>query len=206
MIPGTEGPTTAALAQESSDDTIELELTREQGLALLRAAEAAPPIRRAEESRPLLAVSTYENFASRRTARVDFVCNVTFAVAVLGVAAAFLWPASHRHPLAPAVARTAPPPAAVVRPVVAEPQGPPVRVTNAFDPKEVFEFPQGTTETDAREAVAELLLSRAHERLAPRLAPRLASNLQPDHGTAVQQPEVFVTRLARAKEPLNGTN
>jgi hypothetical protein len=31
----------------------------------------------------------------------------------------------------------------------------------------VFQFPAGTSETSAREAVAELLLKRAQERLAP---------------------------------------
>jgi hypothetical protein len=82
-----------------------------------------------------------------------------------------------------------------------------VRIKNAFDATEVVEFPHGTTESEVREAVAELLLSRARDRRAERLALRRAGNLQPDRGAAVQQPDVFVTRLlARAKEPLNGTN
>jgi hypothetical protein len=33
--------------------------------------------------------------------RIDFVCNVTLAVAGLGIAVAFLWPASDQHPPAP---------------------------------------------------------------------------------------------------------
>jgi hypothetical protein len=41
-----------------------------------------------------------------------------------------------------------------------------VRVTNPFDATEVFEFPAATTKTDAREAVAELLLQRARDRRA----------------------------------------
>jgi hypothetical protein len=57
-------------------------------------------------------------------------------------------------------------------------------------------------ESEAREAVAELLLSRARDRRAEGLALRRAGNLQPDRGAAVPQHEVFVTRLlARAKEP-----
>ncbi|WP_129647867.1 hypothetical protein [Peristeroidobacter agariperforans] len=40
----------------------------------------------------------------------------------------------------------------------------PVRFANPFDADEVFEFPPGTTETQARDAVAELLLKRAMSR------------------------------------------
>jgi hypothetical protein len=201
MIPGSEGPTTAGSAHDSSDDTIELELTGEQELALSRAAEAARATARPDESGPVLSVPEYENFASRRVARIDFVCNVTFAVAVLGFAVASLWPASDRHPPAPAVTSAAP--LAEVAPAgPAEPQGAPVQIRNAFDATEVFEFPHGTTESEAREAVAELLLSRARDRRAEGLVLRRGGNLQPDRGAAVQQPEVFVTRLlARAKEP-----
>jgi hypothetical protein len=201
MIPGSEGPTTAGSAHDSSDDTIELELTGEQELALSRAAEAARATAPPDDSGPVLSVPEYENFASRRAARIDFVCNVTFAVAVLGIAVASLRPASDRHPPVPAVTSAAPlAEAAPAGP--AEPQGAPVQIRNAFDATEVFEFPHGTTESEAREAVAELLLGRARDRRAEGLALRRAGNLQPDRGAAVKQPEVFVTRLlARAKEP-----
>ena len=40
----------------------------------------------------------------------------------------------------------------------------PVRLTNPFDAKEVFEFSPGTTQDAAREAVAEILLKRAIKR------------------------------------------
>jgi hypothetical protein len=206
MIPGSEGPTTAGSAHDSSDDTIELELTGEQELALSRAAEAARSTVRPDESGPVLYVPEYENFTSRRSARIDFVCNVTFAVALLGIAVACLRPASDQHPPAPAVTSAAP--LAEVTPAgPAEPHGAPVRIQNAFDATEVFEFPPGTTESEAREAVAELLLSRARDRRARELALRRAGNLQPDRGSAVQQPEVFVTQVARPREgTLNGTN
>jgi hypothetical protein len=58
----------------------------------------------------------------------------------------------------------------VVRPVAAEfPTRPsednaPVRFINPFDATEVFTFPSGTSETQARRAVADLLLQRAHDR------------------------------------------
>ena len=206
MIPGSEGPTTAGSAHDSSDDTIELELTGEKELALSRDAEATRATAHPYESGSVLFMPEYENFASRRTARIDFVCNVTFAVAGVGIAVAFLWLASDRHPPAPVITSAAAAPVAEVAPAgPAEPQGAqgaPVRIKNAFDATEVFEFPHGTNESEAREAVTELLLSRARDRLPEGLALGRADNLQSDRGAAVQEPEVFVTRLlARAKEP-----
>lgn len=50
-------------------------------------------------------------------------------------------------------------------PVPEDPEQP-VRVRNPFDASEVFEFPPGTSEADAREAVADFLLQRATERRA----------------------------------------
>ncbi len=43
-------------------------------------------------------------------------------------------------------------------------QGEPVRFANPFDTDEVFEFPPGTTEAQARDAVADVLLKRAMSR------------------------------------------
>ena len=201
MIPGSEAPTIAGSAHDSSDDTIELDLTGEEALALSRAAEAPRATAHSDESGPVLSVPEYKNCAFRRTARIDFVCNVIFAVAVPSITVALLWPAPDRHPPAPAVASAAP--LAEVAPAgPPEPQGAPVRIKSAFDATEVFEFPPGTTESEAREAVAELLLSRARDRRAEGLALKHAGNRQPDRGTEIQQPEVLVTRLlARAKEP-----
>ena len=48
--------------------------------------------------------------------------------------------------------------------VQAELVGEPVRVANPFDASEVFEFPAGTSEADAREAVAGFLIERATRR------------------------------------------
>lgn len=47
-----------------------------------------------------------------------------------------------------------------------EPDPMPVRVQNPFDRSETFEFPPGTSETDARNLVADLLMKRAMERQA----------------------------------------
>jgi hypothetical protein len=43
-------------------------------------------------------------------------------------------------------------------------EGKPVRFANPFDAEEVFEFPAGTTESQARDAVADVLLKRALSR------------------------------------------
>lgn len=42
----------------------------------------------------------------------------------------------------------------------------PVYFRNPFDATEVFEFPPGTSQAEARDAVADLLLKRARERLS----------------------------------------
>src|ERR1700738_5280207 len=126
MIPGSEEPTTAGSAHDSSDDTIALDLTGEEELALSRAAEAARATARPEESGPVLSVPERKNCAFRRTARIAFVCILIFAVAVPWIAVALLWPAPERPPPAPAVASAAP--LAEVAPAgPAAPQGAAVR-------------------------------------------------------------------------------
>jgi hypothetical protein len=47
-----------------------------------------------------------------------------------------------------------------------EPEGEPVRIANPFDKSEVFEFPEGTSEAEARAAMTEMLMERARERYA----------------------------------------
>ena len=44
------------------------------------------------------------------------------------------------------------------------PVGEPLSVANPFDASEIFEFPAGTSEADAREAVAGFLIERASSR------------------------------------------
>ena len=212
MTSGLEGPASSgpALDRGSGDDTIELELTADQELALARAV-AAP---RADELDASPTVPGYTNFAFRPTARIEFVCNVTLAVLALGLAIAFLWPRSVRHPavpvVMPVVASTAP--VAEVNPAppppISEPAGSPVRITNSFDASEVFEFPHGTTVSEARQAVAELLLSRARERRAQGLTLKRAIKSSPRvREAAMQRSPVPVTRLlAGAKTPVDDTD
>jgi hypothetical protein len=188
MTSAPEEPTSAGPAHDSSDDTIELELTEDQGAALSRAAAEAP---HPEESDLGPTVPEYMNLAFRPTARIEFVCNVTLATLAVGFALAFLWPKPDRHASAPVVASIAPVAEVISAPRPSEPTGPPVRITNAFDTREVFEFPYGTSESEARAAAEELLLNRARERGTK--------------GTALRQAK-STRLLARTKVALNGTN
>jgi hypothetical protein len=199
MSPADEGPTAARTAHDASDDTIEIEIMDEEALIPVTAPQTKYPL-----GDSVLGVSDYQ---TKRTARIDFVCNVTLGVLALGIGLAFLWPASaHRSTLPGGV--TSVPAAQISAPALEtiEPHSLPlpVRIANAFDATEVFEFPRGTTDAAARNAVAELLLNRARERHAERLAARHAHNFQ-----AVREPapEVFVTRMLEgSKSPLSGTN
>ena len=66
---------------------------------------------------------------------------------------------------APASAReSALPPAPPATPAPSATSDAPVRFKNPFDRSEVFEFPAGTSQTEMRAAVAELLAQRARER------------------------------------------
>jgi len=63
-----------------------------------------------------------------------------------------------------ASALTAPAQNVAVPPASAEVAQEPVKFTNPFDKSEVFEYPPGTTEAEAREATSQVLLQRAMER------------------------------------------
>jgi hypothetical protein len=83
-------------------------------------------------------------------------------------------------------------------------------VRNPFDATEVFEFPAETTKTEAREAMAELLLKRARDRLGQGLGINNAGNRHPALGAAERskqtaqdrrRPDVFVTKLSAYASP-----
>jgi hypothetical protein len=178
-------------ARNPGKDTVEL-LTGAQQLELSQAANAAA---RPPEMVP--GKIGYDSFVCRRTERIDFVCTLTFVMLVLGITAASGWRALVGQPTAPAVAiavPVAPAPAAN-----AQPRGPVVQLINPFDATEVFEFPAGTAESEARNSTAELLLQRAGERRRQGFDLRRASNRhQPPPIAADNRPDVFVTRLSGA--------
>ena len=104
-----------------------------------------------------------QNLIITRTARSDLICSVTLATALVMTLVLVGW----RRPSAPTPAPPVLGPALVVIPPVTLPEPeerPPVQVRNPFDATEVFEFPPGTSETEARESTAQLLLKRARDR------------------------------------------
>jgi hypothetical protein len=192
MDVGPEGPTTPGWAEEAREDTVEIEPTGEEQLGLSQSAKAAQVTARPIEPKIGSLGPARESFAYRRTARVDLVCNTMFAVAAfVGIAGAVVWRATDLPARAPAIpARVA----VVAAPTAPAPvQRPLVRESNPFDATEVFEFPAETTESQAREAIAELLLQRARDRRAHGLVLGHAAIRDRARGTVQEQPELFVT-------------
>jgi hypothetical protein len=97
----------------------------------------------------------------------------------------------------------APPPPAEEPPAAA---AEPVLFKNPFDRSEVFEFPAGTTQQEAREAVARLLMDRAHGRGPDvlKLKIRKAHNskaLTPAATTQSARPGPLVSSSAQTASP-----
>jgi hypothetical protein len=148
----------------------------------------------------------HDSFVCRRTERIDFVSTLTFAALVLGITAASSWHALVGQPTAPAPAVAIAVPLAPAPTANEQPRGPAVQVTNPFDATEVFEFPAGTTASDARNVIAELLLQRGGERRRQGLDLRRASNRhQPPPIAADNPPDLFVTRSSDLANGFAGT-
>jgi hypothetical protein len=133
--------------QKRADDTVEMEISAVDLQELSRAAaEDVPAPKRM--NRP----SLWRAAAAAAAVSVVISSGATY----LAIAGA--------QPSRPAELDLAAPLAAVRpdAPPLAEAQ---VRFANPFDASEVFEFPPGTPESDARDAVAELLLKRARDRV-----------------------------------------
>ena len=149
---------TGGIADSECEDTIELELGEEQMSALSRADAAI-------RSNPLAVPSAQKSLSNvpedHRGAWPGIILPIA-AISVLsgGIAYLAVTPAQPAHVDGNAVvASTAPettaPPSA---------DNAPVRFTNPFDATEIFQFPSGTSDAEARQAVADLLLQRAHDR------------------------------------------
>jgi hypothetical protein len=137
------------------DDTIEFQLSATQLQELSRAEEAdilpataaaAPPPLRRHSPWTTVAVATAMSAVSS---------GITYLATARAPASRVVEPAG----LSAALAAFPMPQADVPREVQ-------VTFANPFDATEVFTFPAGTSDTEARDAVAELLLNRAREREA----------------------------------------
>jgi len=155
---------------DPGDDTIELELSPQDLLTLSRPTEEenapAPPVE-AMLTCAEPAVTEASSIA-RRTPRMDR-WPLPRVAGVLGIAAAVmaLGSAAHRAVVGRSVVTAAinhSGPAAATPRQPAETISPIVRIRNPFDASEVFEFSPGTSEAEARQSVAKVLLQRARDR------------------------------------------
>ena len=171
----------AKFAYDTDDDTIELALTDEDVLALSRATEEE---RAGTSPGSAARISTDAylrdlNARSRRWPRIiaSSVPGIVICIA-LGVVA-------QRASL---VTITAPSGAEQS----AESLDSIVRFSNPFDASEVFEFPPGTSDEQAHQSVAAILLQRAHDR---QVADAVKSN------PAMPGAAAHRARVARNSEP-----
>lgn len=164
---------TTVFADESDDDTIEMELTAGQQLELSQAAEGATTAAFAAESipsPPAAVCPTAETSLQEAGTKHLRVRLLMLIAAVAGVTVVITWlVAAHvraADQIQPDrfVVRLVIPPIAPLPAISPQPQPPPVRVRNPFDVAEVFEFPASTSKTEAREAMAKILLLRAQDR------------------------------------------
>ena len=171
----------ARFTDDIGDDTIELALTEEDMLALSRAAEEEQAKTSTGRSAPIVtgAYLRDQSVRSRRWLQIiaSSVLGIVISVA-LGVVA-------HRISM---VTITAPSGAEQS----AESLDSIVRFSNPFDASEVFEFPPGTSDEQARQSVAAILLQRAHDR---QVADAVKSN------PAMPGAAAHRARVARNSEP-----
>jgi hypothetical protein len=172
--------------RELGEDTVELELTQAEQLELSRAAEGALAQRAPGDP-------AYDAFVYARTRRVDLAGTVTFVALACGLTAALAWharlaPPDAREP--PLASATRPATTAAARPMMAV-----LQIPNPFDASEIFELPPNTSEADAREAIADVLLQRARERHEHGLLPHSNSHHRHDLAQPVRPTDVFVTKL-----------
>jgi hypothetical protein len=184
---------------EEDEDTIELELSAEQMLALSRAAAASEPSlvphraaapsepnpasqRAAAPSEPSPAPPRVATELASKLPRLIPLkapplgaqprrrlggTQLTAALSIVSVSillSGVTYLAMSRPRPAPVAQGVVSAPTIPEPPIPPSPDIVPVRFTNPFDAGEVFEFPPGTSETQARDAVADLLLQRARDR------------------------------------------
>jgi hypothetical protein len=175
---------------DPGEDTIELELSPQDLLALSRPSE--------EESAPAPLVEAMLTSAEPAVAEVSSIARDTprmdrwplaRVVGILGIAAAVmaLGSAVHRAVVGRSVTTAAinpSRPAAATTRQPAEAISPVVQIRNPFDASEVFEFSPGTSEAEARQSVAKILLQRARDRQFRSGGAQRASCQSPDNSRA----------------------
>jgi hypothetical protein len=154
---------------DAADDTVELELPPEAALALLRAGQENEPVvsQDASNSRPTHLRALRAPSRLGRAVRLVKASGAPIVGVVAFTTAIVLLVTAYRATDFQALTGfNDAPPVNHHRSLPLDRHGQPVRFTNPFDASEVFEFPPGTSSTYAHDAVAELLLQRARERLS----------------------------------------
>jgi hypothetical protein len=170
-----------------AEDTVEIALTAAEQLELQRISDPESRTRMTGTFMP-----NHDTYICRRSARIDTVATLCFAVAVLGVTIAIGW-----HGLAgPPSLRAVAPLASIAHARITRdsPQGAFVQVTNPFDASEVFELPAAISGANVQDAVADLLMTRARERIRLGIVPHRGHG---HHRQAEEdsQRDVVITRL-----------
>jgi hypothetical protein len=168
-------------ANDIDDDTIELALTEEDMLALSRAAEEEQAETSPDTSARVV-TGAYLRDQSMRSRRWPQIIASSVLVIVISVA---LGVVAQRISMV-TIPITAPSGAEQS----AKSLDSPVRFSNPFDASEVFEFPPGTSDEQARQSVAAILLQRARDR---QVAGAVKSN--------PPMPGARPARVARNSEP-----
>jgi hypothetical protein len=170
----------AALAQAASEERLDPGSTSEvkgfRTWGLERETPAASHAGEALEQKIRVGSQGSVPVARSPRMRRGFVLGLGMAAVVGGLLGglAYLATARARHPVPvpvvadsgshPTAAPEAPMPTSVSAAAPSEASDTPVRFKNPFDATEVFEFPAGTSQSEVRAAVAELLSQRARER------------------------------------------
>jgi hypothetical protein len=153
-----------ALADPPQGDTIEMELSK-SGIRRLMQRETAPASIPQPQTACITKSSSSLPHSQRRrwqlAAVAGMVIGITAFVAVASGALRATPKRTNRTLIDASAGAPAPSPQADI------PRPETVRFKNPFDSSEVFEFQAGTSEADARQAVAEILMQRARERGIP---------------------------------------
>jgi len=163
-----EGPPPDLIGTEGDDDTIELELNESELQVLSQAASVQKTDPAPQESDCRVPAPKAEELPGirapgKRQMRFALVTGIVAAASILLTVIAYVAATRIRGPvhLVAAVVSAPPAPETIAPSPLTEV---PVRFVNPFDATEVFEFPPGTSNSEARQAVADLLLQRARDR------------------------------------------
>jgi hypothetical protein len=168
QIAGIETPD--AEVELSAQDLLELSAPVSSERA--QAPPLAIPTTTVVPGAPALQKRAAPNAAGRNMSSSQVAASVIFAVGTVG--ALYYAVVSYEARQSAAIAKEQPT-QSQLQASAPKGEGKPVRFANPFDPKEVFEFPAGTSEAEARDAVAEMLMERAMERQR-RFDARVSSN------------------------------